>query len=88
MITIDIDLLDDVYYQLSDNDKRLMVEWLKEDGFYPEIDNMLNHRFFNENGIMGQEFQESLQILTKNRHNLSVEEEKIVKIIADRIKFL
>ena len=84
MITIDLDLEDDVYYQLSDREKEKLVEWLKEDGVYDGT----NLQFVSEKTIMGQEFQESLQILSKNRHNLSIEEEKIVKIIADRIKFL
>lgn len=87
-IDIDIDLAYDIYEQMSHEDKKDMVHWLKEDGFDGVTDNDTYPQFLSEGTIQGQEFQESLQILSKNRHNLSVEEESIIKRIADKYKFL
>ncbi len=81
--------IDDVYSQMSEYEKQRMVIWLEDDGFfYDDCDDCNEDSLIEEKSISGVEFKESLKILSKNRHILTLSEENTIKIIADKYKFL
>jgi hypothetical protein len=79
-INIDIDL-DDFYGELSYSEKKLLGEWLEEDGYYEKIESMFpiveNH--------FDREWEEIIKKLEFNRIQLTIEEEEIIKTIYKKL---
>ena len=80
-INVDIDL-EDVYNDLTTYEKSYLVDWLKEDGYIEEL--KTNESPSSEN-YKDDDWVETIQKLAKNRHQLTFEEEELIKEISKRL---
>jgi hypothetical protein len=80
-IRVDIDL-DEVYDDLSSSEKNSLVDWLKEDGY---IEGPETNDFPPSETYKDDEWVEIIQKLSKNRHQLTLEEEEQIKEISKRL---
>jgi len=80
-INVDIDL-DEVYNSLSSFEMGSLVNWLKEDGYIeePEV-----NEFPSSENYKDDEWVEIIQKLSKNRHQLTLDEEEQIKEISKRL---
>ena len=80
-INVDIDL-DEIYDAFSSSEKNSLVDWLKEDGYIedPEINDFPPSKTYKDD-----EWVETIQKLSKNRHQLTFEEEEQIKEISKRL---
>ena len=80
-ISVDIDL-DEIYDGLSSSERNSLVDWLKEDGYIedPETNNFPPSETYKDD-----EWVEIIQKLSKNRHQLTFEEEEQIKEISKRL---
>ena len=85
-IRIDVDL-DEVYGEMSRNDKRTMVEWLHDDGILeshpnPEIRKIVR----GDDESQGEkELRDNLTKLWNSYYLLTSEEEEIIKKLSSRL---
>ena len=80
-INVDIDL-EDVYNDLSTSARNTLVGWLKEDGY---IEDPETNEFPSPETYKDDEWVETIQKLAKNRHQLTFEEEELIKEISKRL---
>jgi len=85
-VRIDVDL-DEVYGEMSRNDKIDMAEWLHEDGILgshpnPEIRKIVRG---NEESFDEKELRDNLTKLWNGHYQLSNEDEEIIKQIASKL---
>ena len=80
-INVDIDL-EDVYNDLTTYEKNHLVDWLKEDGY---IEDPETNEFPSPETYKDDEWVETIQKLAKNRHQLTFEEEELIKEISKRL---
>ena len=80
-IRVDIDL-DEVYDDLSSSEKNSLVDWLKEDGYIegPETNDSPPSETYKDG-----DWVETIQKLAKNRHQLTLEEEELIKSISNKL---
>lgn len=80
-ISVDIDL-EDIYDDLSSSEKNSLVDWLKEDGCIeePETNDSPPSETYKDD-----EWVEIIQKLSKNRHQLTLEEEELIKSISNKL---
>ena len=80
-INVDIDL-DEVYDGLSSSEKNHLVDWLKEDGHIEESE---TNEFPSSENYKDDDWVETIQKLAKNRHQLTLEEEELIKSISNKL---
>ena len=80
-INVDIDL-DEIYDAFSSSEKNSLVDWLKEDGYIEEPE---TNDFPPSETYKDDEWVETIQKLSKNRHQLTFEEEEQIKEISKRL---
>lgn len=85
-VRIDIDL-DDIYNEMDRHDKRLMAEWLLDDGVLeshpnPEIRKMVRG---DEESNGERELRDQLSKIWNSYHLLTNEEEELIKKISNRL---
>ena len=85
-VRIDVDL-DEVYNEMSRNDKRDMAEWLHEDGILgshpnPEIRKIVRG---DEESFDEKDLRDNLTKLWNGHYQLSNEDEEIIKQIASKL---
>ena len=85
-IRIDVDL-DEVYGEMSRNDKRTMVEWLHDDGI---LESHPNHEIRKivrgDDESQGEkELRDNLTKLWNSYYLLTSEEEEIIKKLSSRL---
>jgi hypothetical protein len=80
-INVDIDL-GTIYDDLSSSEKDYLVDWLKEDGHIeePEV-----NEFPSSENYKDDDWVETIQKLAKNRHQLTLEEEELIKSISNKL---
>jgi len=69
--------VEDIYYSCSLEEKKALVEMLKVDGVWKELT-------LNNLNFMEEEWNEILDKLSKARLKLTIEEEEIIKKIANK----
>jgi len=69
--------VEEIYYSCSLEEKKALVEMLKVDGVWKELT-------LNNLNFMGEEWNEILDKLSKARLKLTIEEEEIIKKIANK----
>lgn len=85
-ISIDVDL-DDIWDGMGKNDKRVIAEWLYEDGILdthpnPEIRKLVR----GDNESQGEkDLRDNLTKIWNSYHRLTNEEEEIIKQITNRL---
>ena len=85
-ISINVDL-DEVYGEMSRNDKRTMAEWLHDDGILeshpnPEIRKVVR----GDDESPGEyEFRNDLTKLWNGHYQLTIEDQEIIKQIANKL---
>lgn len=77
-VSVDVDL-DDVYSELSNSDKRELVEWLTDDGYIDEPVISQNSR-----SLRNEEFNEACLKLADSYYRLTQEEEEIIMKIVKK----
>ena len=80
-INVDIDL-DEVYDGLSSSEKNHLVDWLKEDGY---IEDPETNEFPSSENYKDDEWVGIIQKLAQNRHQLTLEEEELIKSISNKL---
>lgn len=85
-IRIDVDL-DEVYGEMSRNDKRTMAEWLHDDGILeshpnPEIRKIVRG---DDESFGEKELRDNLTKVWNNYYQLTTDEEELIKKISDRL---
>jgi hypothetical protein len=85
-VRVDIDL-DDIYNEMDRNDKRIMSEWLHDDGVLevhpnPEIRKMFRG---DEESNGERELRDQLSKIWNSYHLLTNGEEELIKQISNRI---
>jgi hypothetical protein len=85
-VRIDIDL-DEIYNEMDRHDKRMMAEWLYEDGTLGKHDNPEIRRLIRGNEESPGEFElrNNLTKLWNSHFRLSNEDEEIIKKIANKL---
>ena len=85
-VRIDVDL-DEVYGEMSRNDKRDMAEWLHEDGILHIHQNHEIRRLVRgeEESFNEKELRDNLTKLWNGHYLLSNEDEEIIKQIASKL---
>jgi hypothetical protein len=78
MPSVEIDL-DDFYWECSSKDKKTLMEWLEEDGYYPKPEPI---DFPKSQNYLDDEWEEIIRKLAMNRHMLSNEQIEYIKEIA------
>jgi hypothetical protein len=78
-ITVDVDL-DDVYSELRDREKQLLIDWLKEDGYLTNRDTELD-----EPGTALQDmFNENINKIKNSYYQLTNEEIELIEKLAKK----
>ena len=80
-INVDIDL-EDVYKGLSISARNTLVGWLKEDGY---IEDPGTNEFSSSENYKDDEWVGIIQKLAQNRHQLTLEEEELIKSISNKL---
>ena len=80
-VNVDIDL-EDVYKGLSISARNTLVGWLKEDEY---IEDPETNEFPSSENYKDDDWVETIQKLAKNRHQLTFEEEELIKEISKRL---
>ena len=85
-VRIDVDL-DEVYNEMSRNDKRDMAEWLHEDGILESHPNSEIRKLVRgDNESPGEyEFRNDLVKLWNGHYQLTIEDQEIIKKIANKL---
>ncbi len=80
-VSVEIDL-DDFYGDCSSRDKKTLMEWLEEDGYYPKPEPV---DFPKSQNYLDDEWEEIIRKLAISRIQLNLEEEEFIKKIYKRI---
>ena len=85
-VRIDVDL-DEVYNEMGREDKRMMAEWLHDDGILekhpnPEIRKVVRG---DDESFGEKELRDNLTKLWNSHYQLSIEDEDIIKQIANKL---
>lgn len=80
-VNVDVDL-EDVYNDLSTSARNTLVGWLKEDGY---IEDPETNEFPSSETYKDDEWVGIIQKLAKNRHQLTLEEEELIKSISNKL---
>ena len=78
-ITVDIDL-DDVYAELRDREKQILIDWLKEDGYLTKRDT----EYEKPTSALQQLFEEDLEKIRKSYLTISKEDFEAINRIAKK----
>lgn len=85
-VRIDVDL-DDIYNEMDRRDKQIMAEWLHDDGILdkhpnPEIRKVVRG---DDESPLEYEFRNDLAKLWNGHYQLTVEDQEIIKQIANKL---
>jgi hypothetical protein len=78
-VTVDVDL-DDVYSELRDREKQLLVDWLKEDGYSINIDPELDEPCT----ALQDMFNENINKIKNSYYQLTNEEIELIEKLAKK----
>jgi hypothetical protein len=78
-VTVDVDL-DDVYSELRDREKQLLVDWLKEDGYSINIDTELDKPCT----ALQDMFNENINKIKNSYYQLTNEEIELIEKLAKK----
>lgn len=78
-ITVDVEL-DEVYSQMRDRDKQLIIDWLKEDGYLTKRDT----EFEENTHPLHETFNETINKIKQSYHILSSDEKDLIEQIAKK----
>jgi hypothetical protein len=85
-INVDVDL-DDIYDTMSSSDKRDMAEWLHEDGILNKHPNTEIRRLVrgDDESTLEFDFRNDLTKLWNGHYQLTIEDQEIIKQIANKL---